>query len=58
MFTCSPPTSRFANAPRPRLTWRGGLLATVIALGLIFVPPPGTASALNYEVNLVGQAAS
>ena len=34
-----------------------GLLATLIALGLIFIPPPGTASALNYEVNLVGQAA-
>jgi len=34
-----------------------GLLATLIALGLIFVPPPGTANALNYEVNLLGQAA-
>ena len=34
-----------------------GLLATLVALGLIFVPPPGTANALNYEVNLLGQAA-
>jgi glutamate:GABA antiporter len=34
-----------------------GLLATFVALGLIFVPPPGTENALNYEVNLFGQAA-
>lgn len=34
-----------------------GLLATLVALGLIFVPPPDTANALNYEVNLFGQAA-
>lgn len=34
-----------------------GLLATFVALGLIFVPPPGTENALNYEANLFGQAA-
>jgi amino acid transporter len=34
-----------------------GLLATLIAMGLVFVPPPGTENVLNYEVNLIGQAA-
>jgi len=34
-----------------------GLLSTTIAMGLVFVPPPGTANVLNYEVNLIGQAA-
>jgi amino acid transporter len=34
-----------------------GLLATFVSLGLVFVPPPGTESALNYEANLIGQAA-
>ena len=34
-----------------------GLLATLIAMGLVFVPPAGTENVLNYEVNLVGQAA-
>jgi hypothetical protein len=34
-----------------------GLLATLIAMGLVFVPPTGTENVLNYEVNLVGQAA-
>jgi len=34
-----------------------GLLATFIALGLVFVPPPDTANTINYEVNLIGQAA-
>ena len=33
-----------------------GFLATLIALGLVFVPPPDTANVLNYEVNLIGQA--
>ena len=32
-----------------------GMLATVIAMGLVFVPPPGTENVLNYEVNLIGQ---
>jgi glutamate:GABA antiporter len=34
-----------------------GVVATLVAMGLVFVPPPGTANVLNYEVNLVGQAA-
>ena len=34
-----------------------GLLATLIAMGLVFVPPTGTENVLNYEANLVGQAA-
>jgi len=34
-----------------------GLLATFIAMGLVFVPPSGTENVLNYEVNLIGQAA-
>jgi amino acid transporter len=32
-----------------------GMFATVIAMALIFVPPPGTENVLNYEVNLIGQ---
>ncbi len=35
----------------------GGGLATAVSLALVFIPPPGTSSWLNYEVNLVGQAA-
>jgi amino acid transporter len=34
-----------------------GFTATLISLGLVFVPPAGTENVLNYEVNLVGQAA-
>jgi amino acid transporter len=34
-----------------------GLTATLIAMGLVFVPPTGTENVLNYEVNLIGQAA-
>ena len=33
-----------------------GLFATGTSLALVFVPPAGTASVVNYEVNLVGQA--
>jgi len=32
-----------------------GMFATVIAMALVFVPPPGTGNVLNYEVNLIGQ---
>ncbi len=32
-------------------------LATGIAMALVFVPPAGTQNVLNYEVNLIGQAA-
>jgi len=34
-----------------------GLLATIIAMALVFVPPSGTTNVLNYEANLIGQAA-
>jgi len=33
-----------------------GFTATLVSLALLFVPPAGTESVLNYEVNLVGQA--
>jgi amino acid transporter len=33
-----------------------GSLATLIAIGLVFVPPPDTENVLNYEVNLAGQS--
>jgi hypothetical protein len=29
----------------------------LIAMGLVFIPPAGTENVLNYEVNLIGQAA-
>jgi hypothetical protein len=34
-----------------------GIFATVVAMGLLFIPPPGTENVLNYEVNLIGQTA-
>ena len=34
-----------------------GLLATATSVGLVFVPPPDTVNVLNYEINLIGQAA-
>jgi glutamate:GABA antiporter len=34
-----------------------GFLATAISLALVFVPPPGTTSVLNYEASLLLQAA-
>jgi amino acid transporter len=33
-----------------------GFAATLIAIGLVFVPPPDTENVLNYEANLVGQS--
>jgi amino acid transporter len=33
-----------------------GLTATIISLALVFVPPPGTTSILNYEGSLLIQA--
>jgi amino acid transporter len=33
-----------------------GFAATLIATGLVFVPPPETENVLNYEANLVGQS--
>jgi amino acid transporter len=38
------------------LTAACGFLATLIAIGLVFVPPPDTANVLNYEANLAGQS--
>ncbi|MGH9385381.1 MAG: hypothetical protein ACRD2N_13955 [Vicinamibacterales bacterium] len=34
-----------------------GLSATLISIGLIFVPPVGTQNWLNDQVNVIGQAA-
>jgi amino acid transporter len=34
-----------------------GFLATAISLALLFVPPAGTENVINYEANLIGQAA-
>jgi amino acid transporter len=34
-----------------------GLSATLISIGLVLVPPVGTENRLNYEVNVIGQAA-
>jgi amino acid transporter len=34
-----------------------GFLATAISVALVFVPPPDTANVVNYEANLIGQAA-
>ena len=34
-----------------------GLMATLIAMALVFIPPEGTESVLNYEANLLGQGA-
>jgi amino acid transporter len=33
-----------------------GFVATFIAIGLVFVPPPGTESVFSYQANLIGQA--
>jgi amino acid transporter len=34
-----------------------GFLATVVSLALLFVPPAGTGNRLNFEVNIIAQAA-
>jgi glutamate:GABA antiporter len=34
-----------------------GFAATAISVALVFVPPPDTVNVLNYEANLIGQAA-
>lgn len=34
-----------------------GLFATMVAMALVFIPPTGTENLMNYEVNLIGQAA-
>ena len=45
------------GAPGAWLIAGCGLVATLIAMGLVFVPPTGTQNVLNYEANLVGQTA-
>ena len=40
----------------PRWSALLGFAATAVSLGLTFVPPPGS-NTLNYEVNLIAQAA-
>jgi amino acid transporter len=34
-----------------------GFGATLVAMILVFIPPTGTENVLNYEANLIGQAA-
>lgn len=34
-----------------------GLVATLFSMGLVLIPPVGTENRLNYEVNVIGQAA-
>jgi amino acid transporter len=34
-----------------------GLITTLVAMGFVFIPPAGTQNVLNYEANLIGQAA-
>ena len=33
-----------------------GFVATLVAIGLVFVPPPDTENLLNYQANLIGQS--
>ncbi|HEX2344591.1 MAG TPA: APC family permease [Vicinamibacterales bacterium] len=68
LFLSLPRLRRLAGDPLPgelRIPggWAGlwvvaltGLAATVISLALVFVPPPGTTSTLNYEGSLLLQA--
>jgi amino acid transporter len=42
--------------PALRFAMAVGILATVISIGLLFVPPPGTESVLNFELNLLLQS--
>jgi len=39
------------------LTVASGFLATALSMGLVFVPPPGTANVWNYEANVIAQSA-
>ncbi|MBI2222838.1 MAG: hypothetical protein HYU53_16735 [Acidobacteria bacterium] len=50
---------RLVSAPTARLraAMLVGMAATLISIALLFVPPPGTASVVNYELNLIGQSA-
>ncbi len=44
--------------PGLRLAAAAGLLATVVSMVLVFVPPAGTTNVLNYEANLIWQTAA
>lgn len=41
----------------PLIAAGAGFAATLIAMILVFIPPEGTGNVLNYEANLIGQAA-
>jgi glutamate:GABA antiporter len=55
----SDPNARQVPGGRPGLWLTAGMgfLATAISVALVFIPPTGTENVLNYEANLVGQAA-
>jgi amino acid transporter len=55
LFLAAP---RLVNGSRRmRLTMTIGIAATVISMALLFVPPPGTGSVLNFELNILVQSA-
>ncbi len=45
-----------SDATRAWLVAGCGFLATLISIALVFVPPAGTESVLNYEANITGQS--
>jgi amino acid transporter len=45
------------GSSRMRFAMGVGIAATVVSIALLFVPPPGTASVLNFELNIVVQSA-
>lgn len=47
-----------AAGPFLRLAMVVGIAATAISIALLFVPPPGTGSVLNFEVSLLAQSAA
>lgn len=56
LFLAAP---RLVNGSRKmRFTMAVGIAATAISMALLFVPPPGTGSVLNFELNLLVQSAA
>jgi amino acid transporter len=49
--------SRWGAGLPAALAAGAGFAATLIAMILVFIPPAGTENVLNYEANLIGQAA-